>query len=438
WFSSALWPFSTLGWPDETEDLRAFYPTSVLITAFDILFFWVARMIMMGLKFMGEVPFKDVYIHALVRDSEGQKMSKSKGNVVDPLTISNKFGTDAFRFTLAAFAAQGRDVKFSEERVEGYRHFINKLWNATRYILISLPEGDTVPSYKELIVRIEELKARVEGENPDRSLASRWILSRLRTAAAEVNSAFAEYRFNDAANAIYQFTWREFCDWYIEMTKTGTTDEMRETLLYCLENILRLLHPIMPFVTEDLWHRLPMEHSRESIMVSPFPEGGPPDKEAEETMALVMDTTAGIRNIRGEINVPPKEVLKVLVKTADDEVARRISDNLAYVEKLARAELAEIGPQVSKPEGAYTSVKDRLEVYVMLAGLDVSAERERLQKEIKKLRGDLERTESKLGNRDFLSRAPKEVVEKEKARQAEMGQMLAKIEESLKQLESAG
>ena len=437
WFSSALWPFSTLGWPDNTEDLEAFYPTSVLITAFDIIFFWVARMIMMGLKFMGEVPFKDVYIHALVRDSDGQKMSKSKGNVIDPLTISNKFGTDAFRFTLAAFAAQGRDVKFSEERVEGYRHFINKLWNATRYILM----GATGPSSTDPVPSYKELKARVEGENPDRSLASRWILSRLRSTAVEVNSAFAEYRFNDAANAIYQFTWREFCDWYIEMTKTGTTEEMRETLLYCLENILRLLHPIMPFVTEDLWHRLPMEHSRESIMVSPFPEGGPPDKEgieAEETMALVMDATAGIRNVRGEINVPPKEVLKVLVKTADDEVARRIKDNLAYVEKLARAELADIGPQVSKPEGAYTSVKDRLEVYVMLAGLDVSAERERLQKEARKLKGDLERTENKLGNRDFLSRAPKEVVEKEKARQAEMGRMLAKIEESLKQLESAG
>ncbi len=431
WFSSALWPFSTLGWPDETEDLRAFYPTSVLITAFDILFFWVARMIMMGLKFMDEVPFRDVYIHALVRDEDGQKMSKSKGNVVDPLTISSKFGTDAFRFTLAAFAAQGRDVKFSEERVEGYRHFINKLWNATRYILISLPEGDTVPSYKELIVRIEQ-------DDPDRSLASRWILSRLRSAAVEVNKAFGEYRFNDAANAIYQFTWREFCDWYIEMTKTGTTPEMRETLLYCLENILRLLHPIMPFVTEDLWHRLPMEHSRESIMVSPFPEGGQVDKEAEETMALVMDTTAGIRNVRGEINVPPKEVLKVLVKTADEEVAGRIRDNLAYVEKLARAEIADIGPEVAKPDGAYTSIKDRVEVYVLLAGLDVSAERERLGKEIRKIKGDLERTENKLGNRDFLSRAPKEVVEKEKARQAEMGQMLAKLEESLKQLESAG
>jgi valyl-tRNA synthetase len=443
WFSSALWPFSTLGWPDKTVDLKAHYPTNVLITAHDILFFWVARMIMMGLKFMGEVPFKDVYIHALVRDSEGQKMSKSKGNVVDPLTISNKFGTDAFRFTLAAFAAQGRDVKFSEERVEGYRHFINKLWNATRYILmggVTDPSSTTATSSTSF-TPYKELKARIEQDNPDspnRSLASRWILSRLDATAKDVNKAFDEYRFNDAASAIYQFTWREFCDWYIEMTKTGTTEEMRDTLLYCLENILRLLHPIMPFVTEDLWHRLPIEHSRESLMVSSFPEGARPDSEAEETMAIIMDSINGIRNIRGEINVPPAEILKTHIKTTNADVARRIKANVAYIEKIARAELPEIGPDLQKPEGAYTSVKDKVEVYVILAGLDVSAERERLKKEMKKLETDLKRTENKLDNRDFIERAPAAVIEKEKARQIEMNAKLAKIEESLKQLEAAG
>ena len=428
WFSSALWPFSTLGWPDKTEDLAAFYPTSVLVTAFDILFFWVARMIMMGLKFMGEPPFKDVYIHALVRDSDGQKMSKSKGNVVDPLTISDKFGTDAFRFTLAAFAAQGRDVRFSEERVEGYRHFINKLWNATRYILMGLPEDFAHPEHKDL-------SARVEAGGKEQSLASRWILSRLGATAREVDRAFAEYRFNDAASAVYQFTWRELCDWYIEMTKVGQTEEMRDTLLYCLENTLRLLHPIMPFVTEDIWHRLPIEHDRPSISISSFPEGGDEDVEAEGAMALVMDAVTGIRNVRGELNVSPAEIMKTSIKTDSAEVAESLKENLAYVEKLARAEVVEISPDLPKPEKAYTSVKALMEVYVLLEGLDVGAETERLQKEIKKLSADLERTKGKLSNSKFVDRAPAEIVEKENARLAEMNEKMEKLEQSLRQLE---
>ncbi|MEW6586412.1 MAG: valine--tRNA ligase, partial [Nitrospirota bacterium] len=264
WFSSALWPFSTFGWPDSTEDLKKFYPTSVLVTGFDIIFFWVARMIMMGLKFMGDVPFRDVYIHALVRDIHGQKMSKSKGNVVDPLTMMDRYGTDAFRFTLAAFAAQGRDVRFAEDRVEGYRHFVNKLWNAARFIMMNI-EGD-------------EKRLSEDRWADSETLAGRWILSRLATVAEETNTALEEYRFNDAAGGIYQFIWHEFCDWYIEMAKCDLPNGdlapgVKRCLLFVLDTSLKLLHPFMPFVTEEIWQKIP-HISKQSAVSSKQSEGG--------------------------------------------------------------------------------------------------------------------------------------------------------------------
>jgi valyl-tRNA synthetase len=308
WFSSALWPFSTLGWPDRTRELAVYYPTSVLITSFDIIFFWVARMIMMGLHFMKEVPFRHVYIHALVRDAEGQKMSKSKGNVIDPLVMIDQYGTDAFRFTLAAFAAQGRDIKMSEERIEGYRNFANKIWNASRFVMMNLEEGFS--------------------PDPDlltghSSLSDRWILSRLNTVTREVTAALAEYRFNDVASGLYQFIWHEYCDWYLELSKPALNEEKgsarrkaaQTALAHVLETALRLLHPVMPFITEEIWQTLPesvrsaecglgsekADSRCESIMVSAYPQAVEKqiDPGVERDMQAVMDLIMAIRNIRG-------------------------------------------------------------------------------------------------------------------------------------------
>ncbi|MFN2257127.1 MAG: valine--tRNA ligase, partial [Desulfuromonadaceae bacterium] len=312
WFSSGMWPFSTMGWPEQTDTLKKFYPTSCLVTGFDILFFWVARMMMMGTKFMREVPFKDVYIHALVRDAHGQKMSKSKGNVIDPLTVIEEFGTDAFRLTLAAFAAQGRDIKLSTERIGGYRNFCNKLWNASRFALMNLE--DFTP------------KDTSAWQKRPLSLADRWILTRLAVVENEANTALEEYRFNDAAGALYTFTWHEFCDWYIELIKGalyGDDTEARhsaQTVLYTvLERLLRLLHPITPFITEEIWQNIPGERPVPSIMLSTYPRGNGllDDADAVATMEQVMDVIRAIRNIRGEMDVAPGKKITALLECKD-------------------------------------------------------------------------------------------------------------------------
>ncbi|HXW69464.1 MAG TPA: valine--tRNA ligase, partial [Dissulfurispiraceae bacterium] len=310
WFSSALWPFSTLGWPDTTAELKTFYPTSVLVTGFDILFFWVARMLMMGLKCMGEAPFVDVYIHALVRDAKGQKMSKSKGNVVDPLVMTGKYGADAFRFSLAAFAAQGRDVRFSEERLEGYRHFINKLWNAAKFI-----------------VKNEQIWQRqdpyVYGATLD--VASRWILSRLAFTVSEVNRNLGNYRFNDAAGSVYHFIWHEFCDWYLEITKPTLYQEDSEEksaivacLFFVLEQSLKLLHPFVPFVTEELWRRV--FNGDSSLMRTPYPIELSRFPEAERQMEILLNAVSGIRSVRGELNIAPSVEIRADIRTLSGEV----------------------------------------------------------------------------------------------------------------------
>ncbi|MCE5194555.1 MAG: valine--tRNA ligase [Nitrospiraceae bacterium] len=419
WFSSALWPFSTLGWPEKTPDLKAFYPTSVLVTAFDILFFWVARMIMMGLKFMDQVPFKDVYIHAIIRDASGQKMSKSKGNVVDPLLIIDKYGTDAFRFTLCAFAAQGRDIKFSEDRVEGYRHFVNKLWNAARFIMMNL-KTDSIPE-----------KPRVELD-----IASRWILSRLSAVAEDVNSALEEYRFNDAANNIYQFVWHEFCDWYIEMSKTDMDDPqkgngIRWCLVTTLEATLRLLHPFMPFVTEEIWQKLPyiktsQPEVRKSIVIANFPKSLPEDASAEKKLSYVMEAITGIRNIRGELNVLPSAEVKCSIKVFSSKTTAILKTNIRYIKKLARTSEVEIGEALNKPADSAVCVRDSMEIYVPLKGLlNIDAEIDRLMKEDKKVEESVEFLRKKLMSEDFLNRAPEEIVKKE---QAKFDELLAKRE----------
>jgi len=441
WFSSALWPFSTLGWPDKTPELAKYYPTSVLVTGFDIIFFWVARMIMMGMKFMGEVPFRDVYIHALVRDASGQKMSKSKGNVIDPLVMMKQYGTDAFRFTLAVFAAQGRDVKFSEDRVEGYRHFVNKLWNASRFILSNTAET-SLPEYQQMDKSGDKL-----------DIGCRWILSRLSAAADEVNKSLEDYRFNDAAGSIYHFVWHELCDWYIEMVKPVLYGEdceekeaVKQNLLYVLENTLRLLHPFMPFVTEEIWQNIPrsprpgeQKPVRASIAVAAFPARLPKDTKAEADMSLIMEAVAGIRTIRGELNLSPSLELKVFIRTLSENAGDVLNNNLTYLKKLARADIIETGTKVAKPKGSSASVGNNLEVYVPLEGLlNIELEIERLGKEIVKVEETMTFLSRKLGNDDFLKRAPADIVRKEREKYEECLQKRDRIRENINKLSEAG
>ena len=402
WFSSALWPFSTLGWPDSTNELKTFYPTSVLVTGFDILFFWVARMMMMGIHFMGDVPFKDVYIHALVRDVEGKKMSKSKGNVIDPLEVMDEFGTDAFRFTLAALAAQGRDVKLSEERILGYRHFVNKIWNAARLVFMNLDlEGN------------ERAGERIY------TLPDRWVLTRLGQVSEEVTRALEEYRFNDAAGLCYQFVWHEFCDWYLEMAKQGLygndkaiKESSRDIVQEVLMAALKLLHPFMPFVTEEIWHRLPATEG--SIMVAKFPEPSDfmGDEDALREMDLLMGVVTGIRNIRGEMNIPPSKKVNIVIDVADEDVAVVLRQNMAHIQTLAKVEQVSIASGVPKPEASATAVFGQIQVHILLKGLlDFEEEIKRLGKEIKKIEKDMELSQRKLSNEEFLTRAPAEIVE---------------------------
>ncbi len=432
WFSSALWPFSTLGWPEQTEDLKRFYPTDVLVTGFDILFFWVARMIMMGLKFMDDVPFRDVYIHALVRDSKGQKMSKSKGNVIDPLVMIERYGADAFRFTLTAFAAQGRDIRFSEDRVEGYRNFINKIWNAARFIMMNTE--DITPS-ADINAWLDEL-----------DVTGRWIISTLNRTTVEMDRALKEYRFNDAANIIYQFIWHEFCDWYIELAKpilyTEPADERgrklrsatQNCLLYLLEHILRLLHPFMPFVTEELWQNIP--HEGKSIMISPYPYYLETDDTAEKEMGIIKEAITAVRSIRGELNISPSAELEIQVRPFDRETYRTLKDNELYIRKLARAGDIKIDMDIKKSRGSAIAVKEHLEVYIPLAGLiDVDSEIRRLRKDLKKVEENISVLDRKLINEDFIQKAPPEVVEKEKKRYNEFMMKKERILESINRLE---
>jgi valyl-tRNA synthetase len=428
WFSSALWPFSTLGWPEKTPELASFYPTSCLVTGFDILFFWVARMMMMGLHFMDEVPFSDVYIHALVRDAQGQKMSKSKGNVIDPLTVIDAYGTDAFRFTLAAFAAQGRDVKLAEERIAGYRNFANKIWNASRFALMNLegfdPQG-------------------IELKNLRLSNADRWILYRLNQVAGEVDQALTTFKFNEAASDLYRFTWSEFCDWYIELVKDdlykGDAERQasaKYVLWLVLENLLRLLHPFMPFITEEIWQTLPALPGRAaSIMVADFPTPRATWGEfagAAGEMELVMEVIKGIRNIRGEMEVAPSKQIAAILDCGSAESLALLKRNEVYVMSLARLSDLAIGQGVERPAEASLQVAGDVEIIVPLRGLvNVEEEEKRLGKEIAKIDKDIEFLSKKLENPSFIERAPADVVEKEREKIAEFANKKRLLEESL-------
>ncbi|HYB41697.1 MAG TPA: valine--tRNA ligase [Candidatus Methylomirabilis sp.] len=426
WFSSGLWPFSTLGWPEPTADLAKFYPTSCLVTGFDILFFWVARMIMLGLRCTGEIPFRHVYIHALVRDAEGQKMSKSKGNVADPLAVMEKFGTDAFRFTLAALAAQGRDIRLAEERIEGYRNFANKLWNASRLVLSNLEGYDP---------RLAKRGAP--------SVADRWILSRLAGTIAAVRRALDSYRFNDAASAVYQFLWHELCDWYLEIAKQRlyqTEDPIaravaQHTLVQALETTLRLLHPFMPFISEELWQRLP--HRGESIVIAPFPRPtrGWRDAEAERQMKPVVDIVGAIRAIRSESRIPPATELAVTIRPGSPAAGAIVAAAAPLIGALSRSAIT-VAPDAERPVQSAHAVADDAEVFVHLAGVvDLVAERNRLLKEIDRAEREIRFLEGKLSRADFVERAPAEVVERERTRLAEQGRIREKLSASLAVLE---
>ncbi|MFQ5442059.1 MAG: valine--tRNA ligase [Thermodesulfobacteriota bacterium] len=411
WFSSALWPFSTLGWPEKTPELELFYPTSVLSTSFDIIFFWVARMIMMGLKFMGGAPFRDVYIHALIRDSDGQKMSKSKGNVIDPLIMMDRFGTDAFRFTLAVLAAQGRDIKLAEERVEGYRNFCNKLWNLARFTLMNL-EG-------------------YSGPPPDPSKLStpdRWILTRLSVCVKGATDAIEGYNFDDAARTIYGFVWHELCDWYVELSKKDLRGERGPerkssstyVLLSVLGDTLKLLHPFMPFITEEIYSKLP--GAGESIMKEAFPvPGARYDREASD-MAVVMDVIRAVRNIRTDVNAAGSLQVDCVCFSADSALRQAISGGEEYIRELAKVNTLIVSESGERPPDALSAIAggaggSMVEVFVPLKGLvDFEVEAKRINKALEKIEAEKTVLDKKLSNDAFTTKAPAEVVEKERGK----------------------
>jgi valyl-tRNA synthetase len=472
WFSSALWTFSTLGWPEQTPELKTFHPTDVLVTGFDIIFFWVARMIMMTMHFMKhedgspQVPFKTVYVHGLVRDAEGQKMSKSKGNVLDPLDIIDgitldelvakrtsglmqpqmsekiakrtakefpegilSYGTDALRFTFASLASTGRDIKFDMGRVEGYRNFCNKIWNAANFVLMNTQGKQNYFSVNSDHTNVEYKLTKVDT----------WILSRLNQVISETRYALETYRFDHAAQTIYDFTWNEFCDWYIELSKVSlqsdsesTQKSTRSTLLYVLETLLRLIHPIMPFITEEIWQTVAplMCKSGETIMLETYPSfNNIDDEEAETELAWVMNFILGVRRIRGEMDIKPGKPLPVLLQDVSDADQVYLNRNRVYLQKLGRLEsLNCLQSGETAPESA-TALVGNLKILIPMAGLiDKAAELARLDKEIQRIQNDLPRVEGKLSNPAFVDKAPADVIEKEKSKLADMHLSLKNLE----------
>ena len=474
WFSSALWPFSTLGWPEQTTELEKYYPTNILVTGFDIIFFWVARMIMMGLKFMGDVPFREVYVHGLVRDAEGQKMSKSKGNVLDPIDVIDgidleelvtkrtsavmqthqieriekltrnnfpegipAFGTDALRFTFAALATTGRDVIFAPSRIEGYRNFINKLWNATRYVLMQAEEKDNG--------LLED-----GSDNPDivLSLADRWIISRLQRVEERIEQHSLNSRLDLIAQDLYSFVWEDYCDWYLELSKpvlfnddTPANEQRgtRRTLVRMLETILRLNHPIIPFITEECWqHVAPLAgKSGDSIMIQPYPESDSSkiDEKAESDLEWVKTLISGVRRIRSEMDIPPGKPLSLLLQNASDSDKSLYNDNQTFIEALAKIESSEwLSDDDNAPESA-TALVGEMKILIPLAGLiDKDAELARLEKEIGKLQANVDKITAKLVNKNFVDKAPAAVVEKERERLAEMTKSIEQFKEQVEKI----
>ena len=499
WFSSALWPFSTLGWPEDTERLRAFYPTSVLVTGFDIIFFWVARMIMMGLKFMDDVPFREVYIHGLVRDAHGNKMSKSKGNVLDPIDLIDgielealvakrtsgmmqphlaekigrqtrkdfpdgipSFGTDALRFTFAALASKGRDINFDLGRTEGYRNFCNKLWNAARYVLMNTERQDCGFALADRAPKGAPTSGIASAREPAGAVSSpqsgsvelgtadRWILSRLQATIGTATDAIESYRFDHYAQAVYEFAWSDYCDWYLELSKPVLNSDTasasakrgtRRTLLTVLETLLRLAHPLMPFITEEIWQRVaPLAGVvGETVMLQPFPvaDNARVDGAAEAEMEWLMQCILGVRRIRGEMNIAPGRALPLLVAHAKAQDLAWIEGNRQALTFLARLDSVTVLPEGDEgPESAIALV-GAMKLLIPLAGLiDTAAEIARLEKEIARLAGDVERVAAKLANPSFVDKAPEAVVAKERARLEESRVAAGKLEAQLAKIRS--
>jgi len=470
WFSSALWTFSTLGWPEENEDLAIFHPSSVLVTGFDIIFFWVARMIMMTLHFRKEVPFRTVYVHGLVRDAEGQKMSKSKGNVIDPIDLIDgidldalvekrtsglmqphlaqrteestrkqfpdgigAYGTDALRFTYYSLASTGRDIKFDLGRIEGYKNFCNKIWNAARYVLMNCENEDCG------LAQASELEL---------TLADRWIMSKLQETKAEVAHAVANYRFDHASQALYEFVWNEYCDWYLELSKPVLWDESasqtakrgtRKTLIQVLEECLRLLHPFMPYITEEIWHTVgPLAgKSGPTIMLQPYPTCQEQfiDTAANADITWLKNVIVGIRNIRGEMNIAPGKELTVFLKDGDTEDKSRLEQNEVFLKKLAKLSDVRWLEESEEAPVCATALVGKLEILIPMADLiDKGAELARLSKEIQKLEKDLARLQGKLSNPSFVDKAPAAVVEKEREKVAGQQQALEKLQEQTQRI----
>ena len=465
WFSSALWPFATMGWPEKTPELESFVPSSVLVTGFDIIFFWVARMIMMTKRFTGKIPFKDIYITGLIRDESGDKMSKSKGNVLDPIDLIDgidleslvakrtsgmmqpqlaakiekrtrkqfpdgihAYGTDALRFTFAAMASTSRDINFDMGRVEGYRNFCNKIWNASRFVLMNTETEDTGRDGGELVL----------------SLADRWIWAQFQQTLAEFEKAISEYRFDIAAQTVYEFTWNQFCDWYLELTKPVLNNDQasdaekrgtRHTLINVLESLLRLLHPLMPFITETIWERVaPLSALKikdgDSIMVQPFPtvDTSKQDEQVLADIEWVKRFIVGIRNIRGEMDIAPSKPLSVLLRNASEEDERRLGISRTFIDRLARLEGVTLLAEGEEAPASATALVGEMEILIPMAGLiDKDAELARISKAMEKIEKDAARTKGKLSNEKFVSNAPEAVIEKERAKLADVESQLAKL-----------
>ncbi len=428
WFSSALWPFSTLGWPDKTPELNKYYPGDVLTTSFDIIFFWVARMMMMGIHFMGDVPFKKVYIHALIRDAKGQKMSKSKGNVIDPLDLVNKYGADALRFTLAAMAAQGRDIKLSDERVEGYRNFATKIWNSARYCQMNhcVPDADFDPATVTAI-------------------PNKWVISQVTELSAAISKGIESYKFNDAATAIYQFIWGTFCDWYLEFTKPilaagegPLVEETRKTTAWVLDEALLLMNPFMPFITEELYNEMAERPLNKMLISSEWPQypGALKDSEATAEMEWMIRLITEIRSVRADMNVPAAAKINLLVKGANAVTQARLTTYDEIIRRMARLET--IGLTGDAPKGAIHAVVDEATIILPIADIiDLDKERSRLRKEIEKLNAELAKIHTKMQDKKFVENAPEEIIEEQRTRQTNFQSTLNKLSQALKQLEAA-
>ncbi|MGD9740331.1 MAG: class I tRNA ligase family protein, partial [Bauldia sp.] len=425
WFSSALWPFSTLGWPDRTDALARYYPTSTLVTGFDIIFFWVARMMMMGLHFTKEVPFPTVYIHGIVRDEKGAKMSKSKGNVVDPLALIDAFGADAVRFTMAALATPGRDVKPARARIEGYRNFATKLWNASRFA--EMNGCVTVPDFDPAAVK---------------ETVNRWIVTEASRTLAQVNDAIAGYRFNDAAAALYRFIWNTYCDWYVELVKPLLTgedgpakDETRATVAFIRDFAFKALHPFMPFVTEELWDRTAPEGAARAglLATTAWPELAEEDAASAAEMNFVVDLITQIRSVRTEMGVPAAAQIPLVLVTSSEEVSARVARHQASIVRLARLSGIERADAAAK--GSVQIVVGEATLCLPLAGIiDIAAERTRLQRELDKALKEIARFEAKLGNDQFVAKAPMEVIEEQREKLEEARALEAKLRAALERL----